>query len=529
MTLICMEVFRKKKKRKMKKFKFTFLLVVLMSITAGKTCAYDAEINGIYYNRLSETELEVTYGSSSEPICDSDYSYNYYSGDIVIPEDVTYRGKVFKVTQIGSRAFSGCKKITSIIIPKSITSIGFKAFFYCTSLEKVYIEDLSSWCKIPFSNEDSNPLYSHSGDLYLNGVLIKNLRIPDDVTELKDYAFAGASIETVTITGQVENILGTPFFSCSELTSVYYEDGVPMTGNIQSCKKLSFVSIPNSVTTIGNFTSCPSLVSMVIPEGVTAIGDFNDCFSLKSINIPIGVTRIGSFKNCKALEEINIPTGVTSISSFEDCTSLKEINIPEGIITIPYRCFLNCKSLSSAKLPESLITIGQWAFFNCYALDSIVIPNNVKSILRIDNKIAQSLAFNNCQKLSKIVLGEKCSEISMGAFKNCKNIKVIYCLNPTPPTIYEKDGYVVFESSIFPWADLYVPMGSLSAYKNDAYWKQFKVIKEFTPISNSIEIPITEKETGIYYSIEGKRLTEPQKGINIVKMKDGTTKKVIVK
>ena len=84
----------------MKQFKLTFLLTILMSMVGVKSFAYDAENDGIYYN-FSETEATVGQGSNC-------------SGDLPIPESVTYNGKTYSVTSIEWRAFDNCEGLTSI-------------------------------------------------------------------------------------------------------------------------------------------------------------------------------------------------------------------------------------------------------------------------------------------------------------------------------------------------------------------------------------------------------------------------------
>lgn len=106
----------------MKQFNMTFMLVMLMCITSIKAFAYDCEVDGIYYNRTSATELSVTYKNSS---------YNSYSGDVAIPSTVIYNGKTFNVTSIGNYAFASCTSLTSITIPNSVTSIEFGTFVEC--------------------------------------------------------------------------------------------------------------------------------------------------------------------------------------------------------------------------------------------------------------------------------------------------------------------------------------------------------------------------------------------------------------
>ena len=116
----------------MKQF-LLFLVLMLLPIVAS---AHDIEVqNGdgvtIYYNYINDgTELEVTFRGSS---------YGEYSGNVVIPEDVTYMNRTRKVTSIGYRAFRSCSGLTSVTIPNSVTSIGGSAFYSCSGLTSVTI------------------------------------------------------------------------------------------------------------------------------------------------------------------------------------------------------------------------------------------------------------------------------------------------------------------------------------------------------------------------------------------------------
>ena len=124
----------------MKHSNLTLLLTVLLSMIGAKTFAHDIEVKNadgitIYYNYINDgIELAVTFRGSRY----DSYSKEY-SGNVVIPEEVTYMNRTRKVTSIGSNAFRGCSSLTSVIIPNSVTSIGFSVFSGCSVLTSVTI------------------------------------------------------------------------------------------------------------------------------------------------------------------------------------------------------------------------------------------------------------------------------------------------------------------------------------------------------------------------------------------------------
>ena len=282
------------------------LAVLLCSATAS---AYDFEVDGIYYNITSITDLtvEVTYGD------------NEYSDKVIIPETVVYKSKVLKVTSIGSDAFEDCSGLTSVVIGNNVTSIPDYAFDGCSNLTSVVIGN----------NVTRIPYCAFSGCSNLTSVVIGN-----SVTSIGDYAFSGRSgLTSIEIPNSVTSIGEGAFYGCSGLTSVEIPNSVTSIGSdaFEDCSGLTSVTIGNSVTSIGSdaFEDCSGLTSVTIGNSVTSIGGyaFSGCSGLKKIEFKCA--KIGTWFNGTSIEEVVIGNSVTSIigGAFKNCSSLTNIHL----------------------------------------------------------------------------------------------------------------------------------------------------------------------------------------------------------
>ena len=289
----------------MKQKTFIFILVLLSTLTAS---AYDAQIDGIYYNLDNSTkQATVTSGE------------NKHTGWVIIPEAIAIDDVIYNVTTIGEYAFYGCSGLTSMTIPNSVTSIGNGAFSGCSGLTSI--------------------------------------EIPTSVTIIGPHVFDGCSgLTTFTVPNSVTTIETSAFAGCTGLTSVIIGNSVKKIGSeaFSSCSNLTSLTIGNSVTEIGSsaFSGCSSLTSVELPSSVTSIGGFAfiSCSGLTSIEIPNSVTEIGNgaFHGCSGLTSITIPNSVTSLGymAFSGCSGLTSATIPNSVAEIGWSTFARCSSLT---------------------------------------------------------------------------------------------------------------------------------------------------------------------------------------
>jgi hypothetical protein len=363
------------------------------------------------------------------------------------------------VKTIDSLTFSGCTNLSSIAIPNNVISISRDAFDGCVSLTSINVKSNNTHYRsengVLFSNDKKELI------LYPKGKT-GEYTIPMNVTKIGDYAF----------------------FECNRIKSITIPKSVTSIGRnaFTSCNNLVFTTIPNSVMFIGAgaFIGCNSLTSVTIPNNVKTIenGTFYHCSSLTSVTIPNSVTSIerNAFEDCKSLISINIPNAVTSIriSTFEGCENLMSINIPNGVTSIERNAFEGCKSLISINIPNVVTSINQHVFDGCSSLTSITIPN---SVTYIDEK-----AFKDCRGLTSITIPNSVRLIANMAFDGCDRIQSVIVQHSTPP----KFGWRAFYGINAKKVCLYVPKGSLNAYRADKMWRDIKCVKEIDEISKDI-------------------------------------------
>ncbi len=446
------------------------LLLILLALFTLSVSAEVVEIDGISYNLISKGNIAEVTGN------------NHYSGDVVIPETVTYNDVTYSVTTIRKNAFTGCS-LNSIEIPSSITKICQEAF-YNGGASTVKIKDLAAWCNINFESYfKTNPL-STASHLFLNDEEIHELVIPDGVKTITSHAFYYFSgLTSVKIPSSVTSIGTECFAYCSGIKTIEIGDNTSQEAA--------------TVLGIRAFYKCINVESIVLGNNIVKIGStaFQDCDNVSSIVIPNSVEIIENsvFAGCDNLESVQLPENLKNIERgvFVGCTNLKSITIPDGVELLGESAFDGCTSLTEVKLPSNLKKIDWCVFQNCTSLTSIDIPDNTHTIYR--------LAFQGCTNLKTVTLGKSMKNINGGAFAECPALEEIYCKAKTPPTCYTE--YIssnaktmdVFYDSYIEHATLHAPAKSIETYKTTEPWSKFKTF-----------VPIIIPEHTLTYMVDGE-------------------------
>lgn len=347
------------------------LLIVALCSIATNLFAYDFEANGIYYNIKSSKDFtaEVT---ENEDIA--------YEGDVVIPDEVTFNGKVLKVVSVGARAFFNSKKLTSVSFGKNIDTIENKAFYECINL--------------------------------------KDISLPHELKVLGSDVFARCnSMTSVVIPNSLTKIGSSVFANCENLSDVQFEEGLKYIGEYMftGCNSLTKVVIPNTVEGIDNyaFQSCEKLENLIIEDGDTElkIGGFQPWYCTNVTNLYLG-------RNIGVLPGFYMP-------SFWVMTTPVQYTIGEKVTDLSW---LQCQKLETIVLkgvtPPSCNSFSEGQ----YAKINVCIPEGTKDTymqaepwkifwnltegtpsgidhVAIDNDKMESIYSSNGCKVSKMMPG----------------------------------------------------------------------------------------------------------------------------
>ena len=461
------------------------------------------------------------------------FGYKGKGGAVTVPDGVT---------AVGDSAFSGNKAVTAIVLPYGVKKIGCSAFEGAAALKEVVLpatlveignsafagtaitginlpdglRTVGQMCfsqsrlksiRLPYGVTDVeggvfgecaqleevvlSPVTGVIGTLAFSGCCaLKDLTIPDSVTDIQRNAFAKSGLAAVVVPSGVTKIGPNAFAGCAELRSVRLERGVEIIGSsaFSDCKTLASLILPDGLKVIGGsaFAGCSSLKEISVPASVEAIGvkAFDGCggtvvcreqedpsdwllgwngdckvrrepdiraedFEIRdgvlcgyrgeggAVTVPLGVREIDGFDLSKSFSEItllSVPSSVERIGgcAFFGCKALKKVRFTGGMTAVSLKeigvqAFEQCEALETFEFPPSVNKIGNRAFFGCEALTTAVLPRTLQAV--------GSEAFAYCKALSRVQLPDSFKTSENDIFGRYRPKQIVYtaAVKPTAP------------------------------------------------------------------------------------------------
>ena len=469
------------------------------------------------------------------------YECNRFDKDLILSENLK---------KIGSYAFAGCKMFSegNLTIPNSVTEIGDGAFSGCSSFKKELklSENLTKIGKQAFMNCN-----------FLRG----NLTIPNSVTEIGERAFQNCTgfNGTLTLSNKLETIGESAFNGCSGFTgSLTLPNSVTTIGDaaFRACGSFTNLELPNTLSVIPNqaFMDCRSLSGeLVIPASVTEIGNnaFSDCLNLNAVTgqvtLPKSLEKIGYYvfgntNNIKTVNFQSLPEGISGfLGQKKKAVSLSDNSFISPKATGTVNAISYTRKMTSdwgtLVLPYSLTLTGNEPY-RLYTISAV--SENELVLKQLNGEVAAGTPCVVKRKGSEaeLTFGNDDAELNMAI-----NDQPMDGMNFSG-TYWTKDvtnGYIIAKDCFWNVEKL-KGVGSVTAVKVGPFraW----LSGTFANAPARLSMRIDNNTTGInatevldalndaeaeYYDLSGKRLDEPQKGVNIVRMKSGKTKKIIIK
>ena len=404
----------------MRKIKALLTTIVLL-LCSTPNFAYDFKVDGIKYYMLSSTTVEV------------DDCPNGITGDVTIPETVTYGGSAYSVTSIGYAAFYDCS-MTSISIPNSVTSIGVWAFGSCDGLTSISIP---------------NSVTSIGESAFRDCSSLTSMTIGTGVLEIG--LFQCTPVKTIWLTNTppegYKNLAGKINYVANEqysfnnmrvypyLSSLFEADGVkyvPVSPAERICdaidciydstvvdinitETVSYKGVEMKVQEVMPYTAYGhGYVKMLSVANAGSIGDcaFYGCSGIVGATISnAGDIGVDAFRSCSGIKEITISNaGNIGADAFRSCSGITKATISNAG-NIGDNAFRDCASLENLTLGKDVTSLGSYAFNGCKSLKEVKIPNKVSSLCDY------CFAYNSL--LANIDLGGGVQTIGKGCFASC--------------------------------------------------------------------------------------------------------------
>ena len=475
------------------------------------------------------------------------------------------------ITKIPKQAFYNCKNLTGdLVIPNSVKEIGELAFCYCTGLNGTLTL--------------SSKLKKIGGTAFKESEFKGTLKLPNSLTDIGGSAFMDCKYFTsLELSNALSVIPGFAFKGWVGLSGkLVIPNSVTEIGENAFSGCTGFkgsLTLPSSVTTIGTsaFTSCQGFTKLELPNTLSVIPTqaFMDCRNLSGeLEIPASVTEIGdyAFNGCKKLNaetgRVTLPKSLKKIGDnvFLDTDNINTVNflsLPEGISrNLGYKKKAVCLSDDSYISDLASGTVDEISYTRQMSNNwgTLVLPysltltgNEPYRLYAIDKMDGDELVLSRLE--GTVAAGTPCVVKRNGSeadltFGN-DNAELNMAINDQPMdgmkfsgTYWTKDvnnGYIIAKDRFWNVAEL-----NKSDLVTGVKVKPFRawLSGTFANAPAQLSMRIDDNTTGInaaealdalndaeaeYYDLSGKRLDEPQKGVNIVRMKSGKTKKIIIK
>ena len=362
-----------------------FLLVPSNTKSAYQALAGWNVFDGIYegdYAEASDGTLNYRYftGENIAVVISGEYSELQ---KVTIPGSVTLDGSAYSVKAVGSRAFTNCTSLDSLIIEEGVETIGNSAFEYCPNLRYLILpEGLKTIGSRAFTNMGN----------WRNNAKSK-LVLPSTLTSIGEEAFyyaRGLSLvvskilspfainknvfcngwhwnDDIQIYEKSDATLYVPVdtkstYLATEGWDMFADilEGDPMEATVDDLKYI-YVTSSKTATVVGRAENS-SNNNLTIPSIVSINGNE---YSVKSVGK-------GAFRD-SGIESLVVSSGVEDIGkeAFISCWRLKKVELPSTITSIGESSFRECDALTIVDLPSSLTAIGEYAFFSCDNLSAV--------------------------------------------------------------------------------------------------------------------------------------------------------------
>lgn len=428
----------------------------------------------------------------------SNGDYEYYSPNDVIGSFTDSKNltsvSLSCCKKIGDRAFKGCTSLEKIVLPETVTNLGWECFDGTIMVTSMAIEppvitfntDLSSNIMGEFVlvNVPKESLGSYKSANYWKDMAVRifpiGTKFDYDVTTVAQPSTSDLldkvgknnsnsvvslkvkgsinSYDIMVIRNKMDNLHYLDLSDANVVENGYeYYTGCSTKNDTIGCNafrdlsKLVTVCLPNSVKVIefGALYNCTKLKSIVLPEKLSSIeGDWNS----------------GAFANCISLTDVKFKAcNYIGGHAFYSCNALNHITLPSDLKTIDEYAFAYCHNLHSVDFPPLLERIGSYAFQSC-ALDSISLPG----LTSIDE-----YAFQDCSNLKEVKVPSTLVSVGDKAFEGCTQLNDVFTYTILPVKI-NQNTFCTYET-----ATLHVPVQSYDNYYWDTEWSQFHAFEDF--------------------------------------------------